>query len=80
VVAGVPVMRRSRAALAGRLRSQSCARWDHRWPAVVDRIDDLSCVDSFVARLVPCDRVGYNEISPEESFVITVPNFDPALR
>ena len=32
-----------------------------------------------VTRVVPCDRVGYNEISPEESFAITVPEFDPSL-
>ena len=48
MVASVPVMRRSRAApeLAERLRSQACARWDHRWSAVVDRVDDLACIDS----------------------------------
>ena len=25
---------------------QACARWDHRWSAVVDRVDDLACIDS----------------------------------
>jgi DNA-binding CsgD family transcriptional regulator len=32
-----------------------------------------------VTRVVPCDRVGYNEISPNESFALTVPAFDPSL-
>jgi DNA-binding CsgD family transcriptional regulator len=32
-----------------------------------------------VTRLVPCDRIAYNEITPEESFAITVPDFDPSL-
>jgi GAF domain-containing protein len=32
-----------------------------------------------ITRVVPCDRVGYNEITPEESFAITVPDFDPKL-
>jgi DNA-binding CsgD family transcriptional regulator/PAS domain-containing protein len=32
-----------------------------------------------VARVVPCDRVGYNEITPDESFAITVPEFDQSL-
>jgi DNA-binding CsgD family transcriptional regulator len=32
-----------------------------------------------VTRVVPCDRVGYNEITPDESFAITVPEFDPSL-
>jgi DNA-binding CsgD family transcriptional regulator len=32
-----------------------------------------------VTRIVPCDRVAYNEITPQESFVITVPEFDPSL-
>jgi DNA-binding CsgD family transcriptional regulator len=32
-----------------------------------------------IGRVVPCDRVGYNEITPDESFAITVPDFDPSL-
>lgn len=32
-----------------------------------------------ITRVVPCDRVGYNEITPEESFAITIPAFDPSL-
>jgi len=32
-----------------------------------------------VTRAVPCDRVGYNEITPDESFAITVPEFDQSL-
>lgn len=32
-----------------------------------------------VTRVVPCDRVAYNEITPEESFVITVPEVDQDL-
>jgi hypothetical protein len=28
------------------LRSQAGARRDHRWPAVMDSVDDLSCVDA----------------------------------
>jgi len=32
-----------------------------------------------ITRVVTCDRVGYNEITPDESFVITVPEFDPGL-
>src|ERR1035441_9641427 len=32
-----------------------------------------------IARVVPCDRVGYNEITPDESFAITVPEFDQSL-
>jgi hypothetical protein len=32
-----------------------------------------------ITRLVPCDRVGYNEITPQESFAIAVPEFDPSL-
>jgi DNA-binding CsgD family transcriptional regulator len=32
-----------------------------------------------LARVVPCDRIGYNEITPEESFAITIPEFDQSL-
>jgi DNA-binding CsgD family transcriptional regulator len=32
-----------------------------------------------ITRVVPCDRVGYNEITPDESFAITLPEFDPSL-
>jgi hypothetical protein len=32
-----------------------------------------------VTRVMPCDRVGYNEITPDESFAITVPAFDQSL-
>lgn len=32
-----------------------------------------------VTRLVPCDRIGYNEITPQQSFAITVPDFAPEL-
>jgi DNA-binding CsgD family transcriptional regulator len=32
-----------------------------------------------ITRVVPCDRVGYNEIAPNESFAITVPEFDQSL-
>ena len=32
-----------------------------------------------VTRVVPCDRIGYNEITPQETFAITVPDFDPGL-
>jgi hypothetical protein len=32
-----------------------------------------------ITRVVPCDRVGYNEITPDETFAITVPEFDPSL-
>jgi DNA-binding CsgD family transcriptional regulator len=32
-----------------------------------------------ITRVVPCDRVGYNEITPEGSFAITVPDFDQNL-
>jgi DNA-binding CsgD family transcriptional regulator len=32
-----------------------------------------------ISRAVPCDRVGYNEITPDEVFAITVPDFDPSL-
>jgi len=28
---------------------------------------------------VPCDRVAYNEITPQDSFAITIPEFDPRL-
>jgi DNA-binding CsgD family transcriptional regulator len=32
-----------------------------------------------ISRAIPCDRVGYNEITPDEAFAITVPDFDPGL-
>jgi DNA-binding CsgD family transcriptional regulator len=32
-----------------------------------------------ISRAVPCDRVGYNEITPDEVFEITVPDFDQSL-
>jgi DNA-binding CsgD family transcriptional regulator len=32
-----------------------------------------------ITRAVPCDRVGYNEITPDGAFGITVPDFDPSL-
>jgi DNA-binding CsgD family transcriptional regulator len=32
-----------------------------------------------ISRAVPCDRVGYNEITPDETFAITVPEFDRSL-
>jgi DNA-binding CsgD family transcriptional regulator len=32
-----------------------------------------------IGRVVPCDRVGYNEITPDETFAITVPDFDRRL-
>jgi DNA-binding CsgD family transcriptional regulator len=32
-----------------------------------------------ITRAVPCDRVGYNEITPDGAFAITVPDFDPSL-
>jgi DNA-binding CsgD family transcriptional regulator len=32
-----------------------------------------------ISRAVPCDRVAYNEITPDEVFAITVPDFDPSL-
>jgi GAF domain-containing protein len=32
-----------------------------------------------ITRAVPCDRVGYNEITPDGAFEITVPDFDPSL-
>jgi DNA-binding CsgD family transcriptional regulator len=32
-----------------------------------------------MTRVVPCDRVAYNEITPEESFAIAIPAFDPGL-
>ena len=32
-----------------------------------------------ITRVVPCDRVGYNEITPEETLVMTVPEFDQRL-
>lgn len=32
-----------------------------------------------ISRAVPCDRVGYNEITPDGVFAITVPDFDPSL-
>ncbi len=40
------VMRRSRAPSWASLWPQAGARWDHRRSAVVDRLDDLACVDS----------------------------------
>jgi len=33
-----------------------------------------------ISRAVPCDRVGYNEITPDETFAITVPDFDRRLE
>jgi DNA-binding CsgD family transcriptional regulator len=32
-----------------------------------------------ITRVVPCDRVGYNEITPDESFAISLPAYDPSL-
>jgi DNA-binding CsgD family transcriptional regulator len=32
-----------------------------------------------ITRLVPCDRIGYNEIAPDETFAVTIPAFDPGL-
>jgi hypothetical protein len=32
-----------------------------------------------VRRAVPCDRVAYSEITPDESFAITIPEFEPGL-
>jgi DNA-binding CsgD family transcriptional regulator len=32
-----------------------------------------------ITRVVPCDRVGYNEITPDETFAITIPDFDRSL-
>jgi DNA-binding CsgD family transcriptional regulator len=32
-----------------------------------------------ITRVVPCDRVGYNEITPEETLVMTIPEFDQSL-
>jgi DNA-binding CsgD family transcriptional regulator len=32
-----------------------------------------------ISRAIPCDRVGYNEITPDEAFAITAPEFDPSL-
>ena len=44
-----------------------------------DLADYRQGILELVTRVVPCDRVGYNEISPDESFTITVPEFDPSL-
>src|ERR1700684_3472081 len=33
-----------------------------------------------ITRVVPCDRVAYNEITREETFAITVPEFDQRLE
>jgi DNA-binding CsgD family transcriptional regulator len=33
-----------------------------------------------ITRVVPCDRVGYNEITPDGTFAITVPEFDRRLE
>jgi hypothetical protein len=61
VVAGLPVMRRSRAEPAEPLRSQARACRDHWRPAVVDRVHDLSLVDSLeVDRRDP--KVGMPEL------------------
>jgi DNA-binding CsgD family transcriptional regulator len=32
-----------------------------------------------LSRLVPCDHAGYNEISPDRVYAVTVPTVDPAL-
>jgi DNA-binding CsgD family transcriptional regulator len=32
-----------------------------------------------ITRVVPCDRVGYNEVTPDGTFAITVPEFDQSL-
>jgi DNA-binding CsgD family transcriptional regulator/PAS domain-containing protein len=32
-----------------------------------------------ITRVVPCDRVGYNEITPDESFAISLPAYEPSL-
>jgi DNA-binding CsgD family transcriptional regulator len=32
-----------------------------------------------ITRVVPCDRVGYNEITPDGTFAITLPEFDQSL-
>jgi DNA-binding CsgD family transcriptional regulator len=32
-----------------------------------------------ITRVVPCDRVGYNEITPDGTFALTVPDFDQSL-
>src|ERR1700685_1281655 len=33
-----------------------------------------------ITRVVPCDRVGYNEITPDGTFAMTVPAFDQHLE
>jgi DNA-binding CsgD family transcriptional regulator len=44
-----------------------------------DLADYRQGILQLVTRVVPCDRVGYNEITPQESFAITIPDFDPRL-
>jgi hypothetical protein len=39
-------MRRSRAPFLPLLRLQACACWDHGRPVVMNRVDDLLCIDS----------------------------------
>jgi hypothetical protein len=55
------VMRRSRAPCGGPLWSQAGAGGDHRRSAVMDRLDDLSCVDALVINR--CDaEMGMSEL------------------
>jgi hypothetical protein len=44
-----------------------------------DLAEYRSGIVEIITRLVPCDRVAYNEITPEESFAIVVPEFDRSL-
>ncbi|MGD0196519.1 MAG: LuxR C-terminal-related transcriptional regulator [Solirubrobacteraceae bacterium] len=44
-----------------------------------DLADFRSGILELLTRVVSCDRIAYNEITPEESFVIVVPDFDPSL-
>src|ERR1019366_2546893 len=38
-----------------------------------------SGVLELLGRMVPCDSAGYNEVSPEETFAVTIPTLDQGL-
>lgn len=45
-----------------------------------ESLDDFRCnVLELLSRLVPCDYAGYNEISPDTFYAVTVPLVDPEL-
>jgi DNA-binding CsgD family transcriptional regulator len=46
----------------------------------LESLDDFRLnVLELLSRLVPCDHAGYNEISPDRFYAVTVPLVDPAL-